>query len=291
VSRQRLTLQLAAAEVPTAEALLTLAGAETIALQDAADDPVLEPEPSTAPLWPKVTLQAHFSGDADLAPLQRVLTASFPERTVAVEALPESAWLPKLEQAVKARAIGTRLWLAPAEDERLPDDRIAVRIHMGLAFGTGEHPTTALCLDWLERNVSSDTTILDYGCGSGILAIAALKLGARRAYAVDNDGQALTATAANAALNGVAERLQIGAPEALLPVTVDVLVANILAGPLVGLALTLARHVRPGGSLVLSGILETQAASVAAAYGAMFEGLTQTQRDGWVCLTASRKSG
>ena len=107
---------------------------------------------------------------------------------------------------MKARPIGTRLWLAPADDERVPDDRITVRINMGLAFGTGEHPTTALCLDWLERHVATGSTMLDYGCGSGILAIAALALGARRAFAVDNDDQALTATRANAALNGVADR-------------------------------------------------------------------------------------
>ena len=117
---------------------------------------------------------------------------------------------------------------------------------MGLAFGTGEHPTTALCLDWLERHVASGMTVLDYGCGSGILALAALALGARFAYAVDNDPQALTATSANAALNGAAERLFVGAPEALPAVAVDVLAANILAGPLVELAPTFARARRAG---------------------------------------------
>jgi ribosomal protein L11 methyltransferase len=162
---------------------------------------------------------------------------------------------------------------------------------MGLAFGTGEHPTTALCLDWLEQRVASGMTMLDYGCGSGILALAALKLGARLAYAVDNDGQALLATRANAVLNGVGERLFVSAPEALPDVQVDVLAANILARPLVELAPTFAQRLRPGGSLVLSGILASQAATVAEAYAAEFDDLEQTARDGWLRLSARRSTG
>jgi ribosomal protein L11 methyltransferase len=291
VSRQQLTFQISAADVPKAEALLMLAGAETIALHDAADDPVFEPEPSTAPLWPNVTLRALFATDADLAPLHTLLAAIFPETTALVAVLPESAWQRGLEQTVNARPIGTRLWLAPSEDEHLPRNRIAVRINMGLAFGTGDHPTTALCLEWLERHFRSGTTLLDYGCGSGVLALAALALGANRAFAVDNDGQALLATRANAELNGVTERLFVGLPEALPDVTVDVLAANILASPLVDLAATFAQRVRPGGRLVLSGILEAQAAGVAAAYRPYFGALEQTGRDGWIRLAARRNAG
>ncbi|HUQ53231.1 MAG TPA: 50S ribosomal protein L11 methyltransferase, partial [Gammaproteobacteria bacterium] len=200
------------------------------------------------------------------------------------------AWQPKLEQAVKARPIGARLWLAPPDDEHVPADRSIVRINMGLAFGTGEHPTTALCLDWLERHVAAGSTLLDYGCGSGILALAALALGASNAIAVDNDGQALTATHANAELNGVGERLLVAAPEAMPAVSVDALVANILAGPLVALASTFARLVRPGGWLILSGILERQASEVAAAYAPYVGALEQTARGGWVLLTGRRDS-
>jgi ribosomal protein L11 methyltransferase len=165
-----------------------------------------------------------------------------------------------------------------------------VRINMGLAFGTGEHPTTALCLDWLERHVESGSTVLDYGCGSGILALAALALGARFAYAVDNDPQALTATKANAALNGAAERLFVGLPASLPAVAVDVLVANILAGPLVELAPRFAERAAPGATLVLSGILETQAARVAAAYAPYLASVEQTAREGWVLLVGRRKA-
>jgi ribosomal protein L11 methyltransferase len=283
-----LTLEISAADVPMAEALLTLAGAEAIVLRDAADEPVFEPEPSTAPLWPRVTLHALFAIDADVAPLRELLAATFPKAVVVAETLPESAWEPGLQQTVKARRVGTRLWLAPADDERVPNDRIAVRIHMGLAFGTGEHATTALCLDGLERHVTPGSTLLDYGCGSGVLALAALVLGASHAIAVDNDGQALTATRANAALNGLAERLVVVTPEALPEVSVDVLAANILAGPLVELAPTFASVVRPGGWLVLSGILEAQAARVAKAYAGDFHGFEQAARDGWVRLVARR---
>ncbi len=192
---------------------------------------------------------------------------------------------------MKSRAIGERLWLASADDDVVPSDRALVRINMGLAFGTGEHPTTALCLDWLESQVANRMTMLDYGCGSGILALAALALGARFAYAVDNDPQALVATNANAVLNGAEERLFVGAPESLPAVAVDVLAANILAGPLVELAPVLAKSVVPGGVLVLSGILEPQAARVAAAYSPYLADVAQAARDGWVRLTGRRKAG
>jgi ribosomal protein L11 methyltransferase len=291
VSRQRLTLTLAAPDVPRAEALLTLAGAETISLRDAADDPVFEPEPSAVPLWPNVVLDALFTRGADVEPLLELLATTFPAAAPTVDVLEESAWGAHLAQPVRARPVGKRLWLAPADDAGAPNDRLVVRINMGLAFGTGEHATTALCLDWLEQHVARGMTMLDYGCGSGILALAALALGARVAYAVDNDPQALTATKANAALNDAAERLFVGAPEALPTVAVDVLVANILAGPLVELVPTFAERVVPGGALVLSGILEAQASLVATAYASHFTDLTQTAREGWVRLTGLRKAG
>ena len=291
MSRQRLTLELAAEDVPTAEALLTLAGAETITLRDAADDGVFEPEPGTTPLWPNVVVEALFANAVDGESIRRLLATTFPGSTVTVEPFEESAWAPKLAQPVKARAIGARLWLAPSADPDVPSDRLVVRINMGLAFGTGEHATTALCLEWLERHIASGMTILDYGCGSGILALAALALGARFAYAVDNDSQALTATRANAALNGAADRLLVDAPEKLPAVAVDVLAANILAGPLVELAPKFAACVVPGGMVVLSGILAAQATRVAAAYAPYLENVEHAERDGWVRLAGTRKTG
>jgi ribosomal protein L11 methyltransferase len=279
---------LAVVDVPRAEALVTLAGAETLSLRDAADDPVFEPEPSTTPLWPNVVLEALFERHVDLAPLQEVLATAFSGAAVTVDVVDEAALAAK-PQPVKARAIGTRLWLAPADDSDAPADRIVVRINMGLAFGTGEHATTALCLEWLERHVTPGLTVLDYGCGSGILALAALKLGARFVHAIDNDDQALMATRTNAALNGVADRVFVGAPQTLPAVTVDLVAANILARPLVELAPTFAQYAAPGSLLVLSGILQAQAAQVAAAYAPYFTDVAQESRDGWVRLSARRK--
>jgi ribosomal protein L11 methyltransferase len=287
---RRLRLQLVAADVPRAEALLSLAGADTLALLDAADDPVLEPEPSTAPLWPNVTLEALFARDVDLEPLRELMTSQFPGCAATVDTLEPAEWEPGLRRSVHARAIGNRLWLAPADESVAPPGRVAVRLHMGLAFGTGEHPTTALCLEWLERHVADGVTLLDFGCGSGVLALAALGLGARYAYAVDNDPQAVMATARNAELNGAAGRLFVGAPESLPSMTVDVLAANILAAPLIELAPTLAGYVVAGGRLVLSGILERQAALVMAAYVPYFVELEQVALDGWVSLAGRRNS-
>ena len=288
--RQQLTLQLDAAAVPTAEALLELAGAESIALADAGDDPVLEPLPETTPLWPHVTLRAVFPADARLTSVGDLLQNACAARNVKVTILRDADWQAAIRQVFKARAFGRRIWLAPADDATVPTGRIGVRLHMGLAFGTGEHPTTALCLDWLDTHVRPGATVLDYGCGSGVLAIAALALGARHAWATDNDPQALAATRSNAELNAAAERVTITGPDALPAVTVDIVAANILAGPLIALAPRLAAHVRPGGAVVLAGILSTQAAEVAQAYLPYCTDFAQTTEQGWVRLAATRRS-
>jgi ribosomal protein L11 methyltransferase len=287
--RQQLTLQLDAAAVATAEALLELAGAESIALADAGDDPVLEPLPETTPLWPHVTLRAVFPADAELASVGELLRSACTVRDVRVTVLRDADWQAAIRQVFKARAFGQRIWLAPADDAAVPAGRIGIRLHMGLAFGTGEHPTTALCLDWLDTHVRPGATVLDYGCGSGVLAIAALALGASRAWATDSDPQALVATRSNAELNGAAQRLTIAAPEALPAVTVDIVAANILAGPLIALAPRLAAHIRPGGALVLAGILSTQAAEVTQAYAPYCTDFAQTSEQGWVRLAAIRR--
>jgi ribosomal protein L11 methyltransferase len=287
--RQQLTLQIDAAAVPAAEALLELAGAESIAFADAGDDPVLEPLPETTPLWPHVRLRAVFLGDADLSGLGELLRSSCAAADVRVAVIRDADWQSAIRQVFRARAFGRRIWLAPADDATLPPDRTQVRLHMGLAFGTGEHPTTALCLEWLDGAIRGGETVLDYGSGSGVLAIAALALGASHAWGTDNDPQALAATRANADLNGLSGRLTITEPEAVPDVTVDVLAANILAGPLIVLAPALAAHVRPGGALVLSGILAAQAENVARAYAPFCTDFEQTTEQGWVRLAAKRR--
>ena len=288
--RQQLTLQLDAAAVPTAEALLELAGADSIALADAGDDPVLEPLPETTPLWPHVTLRAVFPASADLTHVGDLLEGACAARNVKVTVLHDADWQAAIRQVFKARAFGQRIWLAPADDAAVPAGRIGIRLHMGLAFGTGEHPTTALCLDWLDAHVRRGATLLDYGCGSGVLAIAALALGASHAWATDNDPQALVATRSNAELNGALERVAIATPDSLPAVTVDIVAANILAGPLMALAPLLAAHVRPGGALVLAGILSTQAAQVAQAYAPYCTDFAHTTEQGWVRIAAVRRS-
>jgi ribosomal protein L11 methyltransferase len=287
--RQQLTLQLEGADVPAAEALLELAGAESIAFADAADDPVLEPLPETTPLWPHVVVRAVFSGDKDLSGLGDLLRRSCRAVSVRIASIRDADWQEAIRQVFKARAFGRRIWLAPADDASVPAGRTGIRLHMGLAFGTGEHPTTALCLDWLDGAIGGGETVLDYGCGSGVLAIAALALGAQHAWATDNDPQALTATRANAELNGVEAELTINEPEAVPPVATDVVVANILAGPLIALAPKIAPHVRPGGALVLSGILVSQADGVTRAYAPYCTDFEQTTEQGWVRISARRR--
>ncbi len=292
MSHRRLTLLVAAADVADAEALLELAGAASLSLADAADDPILEPAPNETPLWPDVEISALFPPSADVEGVRALLERSCASaHGFTTGSLDDDEWRAAAQRAIRARAFGKRLWLAPADDARVPAGLVGVKLYMGLAFGTGEHPTTALCLEWLDAALKPGATVLDYGCGSGVLAIAALALSASRAWAIDNDEQALIATRDNARLNGCEERIEVCAPEALPALRVDVVLANILAGPLVALAPDLARVVVPGGCVVLSGILTRQAATVATAYEPWFEQIAMHERDGWTRIDARRRSG
>jgi ribosomal protein L11 methyltransferase len=292
LSHRRLSLRVAAADVPRAEALLELAGAESLSLGDAGDDAILEPAPNETPLWPVVEVSALFPDTADLDAIRALLERSCASAHAFTRgALDEDAWRAAAQRGIPARRFGARVWLASADNTVVPEGLIGVVLHMGLAFGTGEHPTTALCLEWLDARLEPGATVLDYGCGSGVLALTALALGASRAWAVDNDDQALAATRANARLNACEAQLFVGAPESLPPLRVDVVLANILAGPLIALAPTFARQLAPGGRVVLSGILTRQAASVAAAYEPWFERIAGSERDGWTRLDGARRVG
>ena len=291
MSHRRFTLRVAAADVAQAEALLELAGAASLSLVDAGDDPILEPAPAETPLWPEVEIRALFPPSTDLDAIRALLERSCGSaHAFAFGELDDDEWRAAAQRGIPARRFGKRLWLAPADDPRVPAGLVGVKLHMGLAFGTGEHSTTALCLEWLDA-LAPGATVLDYGCGSGVLAIAALALGASRAWAIDNDEQALIATRDNARLNGCESRIDISAPESLPALRVDVVLANILAGPLVSLAPTLARVVVPGGAVVLSGILARQAPTVPAAYEPWFEQVAMHERDGWTRIDARRRSG
>jgi ribosomal protein L11 methyltransferase len=292
LSHRRLTVRVAATDVAQAEALLELAGAASLSLGDAGDDPILEPAPDETPLWPGVEIRALFPLSTDLDAVRALLERSCGSaHAFATGSLDDDEWRAAARRGIPARMFGQRLWLAPADDANVPAGLVGVKLHMGLAFGTGEHPTTALCLEWLDAALEPGATVLDYGCGSGVLAIAALALGARRAWAIDNDEQALIATRDNARLNSCEARIAVSAPESLPELRVDVALANILAGPLVSLAPELARVVVPGGAIVLSGILSRQAPTVAAAYEPWFERLATRERDGWTRIDGRRRSG
>ncbi|WP_299230809.1 50S ribosomal protein L11 methyltransferase [uncultured Halomonas sp.] len=298
----QLKAHVAPEQAETLEELLLAEGATAITLQDAHDDPVFEPERGSTPLWHETVLTGLYDDLEGVdAMLERVQQAWAAEQTedpcpeISVELLADRDWEREWMEDFVPLQMGERLWIVPSW--HTPPEPGAVNLHLdpGLAFGTGTHPTTALCLAWLDALAICETlegqTVLDIGTGSGILAIAALKLGARQAVATDIDPQALTASRDNAERNGVQEQaLHLCYPEQLDDAeTFPVVVANILAGPLVEMAPMIAGHVAPGGRLALSGILEGQAEQVLQAYHE--QGLRMDEpvtREGWVRLTGRR---
>jgi ribosomal protein L11 methyltransferase len=251
-----------------------------------------EPNSTTAPtaadLWPVCRLSALFGKDADagdaLAKVSAVLGAAVPVYTIATIA--DRDWVRKTQQQFQPICATPGLWIVPSWSEPVDPKAINLRLDPGLAFGTGSHPTTLMCLRWLAQHLSAGATVLDYGCGSGILAIAAAKLGAGAVDGIDVDPQAITASRENAKLNNVVARFDPA--EAFTAGTYDVVVANILANPLQLLAPLLAVRVRARGQIVLSGILEPQAAAVIAAYEPWFTIDVSNSEEGWVALAGSR---
>ena len=293
-----LSVTIAAAQQQCIEAALEDLGALAITLQDAdADTPdeqaIFEPGVGETPLWRELTLAALFVEDADRAGLLAALDEFVPElnpERIAFRVIADQDWTRAWLDQFQPMRFGRRLWIYPHEVEPpADDDAIVVRLDPGLAFGSGTHPTTALCLEWLDGADLGGATVIDYGCGSGVLAIAALKLGAARAGALDNDAQALTATQLNAVRNGVAAQVDLYTPDAPPRLPADVLVANILAGPLHDLAPRFANLVRAGGDLVLSGILSGQQGELLARYAEWFENLEVGERDGWIRIAARRR--
>jgi ribosomal protein L11 methyltransferase len=248
------------------EAILLRHGAHSVTFSDAGDRPVLEPAPGEMPLWNDTRITGLFDADADLAAVAADLQASLgalPDYRI--EALVDRDWEREWLRDFGPMRFGERLWICPGNTDA-GDGAVVVRLDPGLAFGTGTHATTAMCLEWLDAARLQGRQLLDYGCGSGVLAIAALKLGCNRAHAMDIDVQAVTATRQNAMQNGVLDRLMITSSAADIDGEYDVVVANILAGPLVELAESISAHVKSDGMLVLSGILADQVDEVTAAY-------------------------
>ncbi len=273
-------------------AALEAAGALSVTYEDDADQPVLEPPPGETPLWSATRVVGLFPADTDTAPLVRTLTQHLGETPPwETRALPDRDWTLAWADHFRPMRFGEGLWVVPSS-EAPPEEGTVLRLDPGLAFGTGTHPTTALCLTWLDRHRDRlpGARVIDYGCGSGILAIAAALLGAQRVDAVDIDPQALTATRENAAKNAVAERIEARLPEPPPEPGADLLVANILAKPLLELRPLFARLVRPGGTVVLSGLLGHQGDAVAAAYAADFVIVHREIDADWACLELRRKT-
>jgi ribosomal protein L11 methyltransferase len=273
------------------EAALLEVGASSITFVDRGDEPVLEPKPGEVRLWSDTLVRALFQESSDAAlNLDRLATTLGPHvtQTARVRAVRDQVWERAWLTGWKSLRFGRRLWVCPRAAEAPQDPQaIVVRLDPGLAFGTGTHPTTALCLQLLDSLPLEGHTVIDYGCGSGILGVAALKLGAAQVIAVDIDHQALLATRDNAVRNGVGSSITVQGIEAPLPSAFCV-VANILAGPLIELAPKLTLACGPGGHLLLSGLLKTQAYAVKGAYASGFDMVHVIERDEWCCIHARR---
>ncbi|MEP7245703.1 MAG: 50S ribosomal protein L11 methyltransferase [Gammaproteobacteria bacterium] len=286
-----LSFELGALDADVAEAACFGCGAVSVTYTDMRDDPVLEPAPGEFRLWPSTRLQALFSENTEAAGASRALAEALgiPLERIAATPVADRAWEREWLKDFHAMRFGTRLWVCPHHETVSEPGAVVVRLDPGLAFGTGTHPTTALCLEWLDGHVESGDNIIDYGCGSGILAVAAVKLGARQAHCFDIDPQALIATRDNAAANAMETQVVVHDSAADLPQPVDIVVANILSGPLCSLAPSFAQLVKPGGALVLAGLMEHQTAEVTEACGAWFDMRSFAKRDDWVGLSGRRR--
>jgi len=270
-------------------------GAHSITFTDAGDKPVLEPALGKVPLWQDSRITGLFSAEADLSQLQVDLKQSLGVESLPfhqVEDIENRVWEREWLKDFGPMLFGEHLWICPGDSSVDDEGAVVVRLDPGLAFGTGTHATTALCLDWLDSLSLPDSTMLDYGCGSGVLAIAALKLGCASASAMDIDPQAVTAARANARQNGVDRQLTVTDTASDIEGQFDVVIANILAAPLIALAESIASHVKGGCLLALSGILSEQVEEVLGAYQPWIEFGEPVYREqggqSWTRLTGRR---
>lgn len=282
-----------ARDAETLETRLTALGASCVTLMDAGDEPILEPPPGSTPLWSRLVLTALFENHHD--PLGIIASLSedpgIEPARCHFETLADQQWERAWMADFKPMRFGKRLWIVPSWCEPPEPGAVNLRLDPGLAFGSGTHETTALCLEWLDGECLDGASLLDYGCGSGVLALGGLLLGAARATACDIDPQALAATRENAQRNSLAAQLNCASPDTL-PATAsfDVLVANILAQPLAALAGTLAAHCRPGARMALSGILATQADTLLNCYLPWFDLDPVSHRGDWVRISGTRRA-
>ena len=265
-------------------------GAVSVTVVDAEDKPIFEPGPGETPVWEQVTVTGLFDDNVNVAQIEAALADTdfqFLYAETLVDKIWEREWLNRFEPM----RFGRRLWVCPSNHQVEEDNAVVMKLDPGLAFGTGTHATTHLCLSWLDEHIKPNQSVMDFGCGSGILGIAALLLGAGKVAAIDNDQQAVSATVENAKRNDVASKILPELPRSAYNDTYDVIIANILAQPLIDLSGTLTDLMNPDAHIVLSGVMVGQKSWVKAAYEAL--GLVfyaETEMDGWVCLAATRST-
>ncbi|HEX4648990.1 MAG TPA: 50S ribosomal protein L11 methyltransferase [Steroidobacteraceae bacterium] len=313
-----LSFELGSLDPQIAEDACWECGACALTFVDARDDAILEPAPGEFRLWPRTHLKCLFGPGTDAAALRRVLASRLgldPAR-LAVRDVAERVWEREWLEHFHAMRFGRRLWVSPHHEPVSAPGAVVVALDPGLAFGTGTHPSTALCLTWLDayfsgspvpaehfverrsqgldayfsdESLAPGARVIDYGCGSGVLALAAAKLGAHEAHCFDIDPQALIAARANATANAVAGQVRVHERPDTLPLESDVLLANILAGPLCALAPRFAQLLRPHGEVVLAGLMQHEVADVTEAYAPCFDVVPFGERDGWVALAGRRR--
>ncbi len=283
---RQITLSVDESGVDALSDLLSGLGALSVSFEDDGDQPLFEPAPGEIPLWHRTRVTGLFESSVDPAIIRLALAERYPDSagSFTVTELEDQVWERAWLDHFRPTRFGHRLWVCPTGFDPPEPDAVNILLDPGLAFGTGTHPTTALCLEWLDAQVLPGKTIIDYGCGSGILAIAALKLGAAQAYGIDLDPQALTASADNARKNAVENRLTLFLPHQSSGLSAAVLVANILAVPLMTLAHELINRIPVGGALALSGILVSQAQAVMDAYRPRIAFEPVVEREDWVLL-------
>ncbi|MBC8519697.1 MAG: 50S ribosomal protein L11 methyltransferase [Gammaproteobacteria bacterium] len=273
--------------------LLSELGAASVTFEDAEDQPLLEPAPGETPLWNRIDVVGLFDAEINRDLVSIALSQQITEEqlsTLTISDLEEQNWVRAWMDDFHPMRFGENLWIVPSWSDPVDSDAVNILLDPGLAFGTGTHPTTALCMEWLDTNPPNGATVIDYGCGSGILAIAAAKLGASSVHCVDNDPQALTATLDNSEKNGVTAMISTYLPDQFpQEQQADLLIANILAGPLIELAPKLAAHVAPGGNIILSGILHNQADEVISAYVPWFDMNPPAFQQEWVRIEGQKK--
>ena len=288
----QLTLQTNKDQADFVSEILTGLDSASVTFSDTKDDAIFEPPVGETPLWKNVTITALFDLNIDQANISNMLENICHINELHFELLKCRVWEDECKKDFHAMQFGKRIWVCPSweGDANLPDDAIIIDMDPGLAFGTGTHQTTDLCLQYLDNNAPIDCSVIDYGSGTGILAIAAIKLGATKAIAVDNDPQAIISTISNTEVNNVQDKVQVlhTNDEGKLD-QVDLLIANILANPLVDLCEHFSGLVKTGGNVALSGIMENQLPMILETYGVYFKEMKVVQKDEWCQVSGQRK--